>query len=221
MPTQTIARGSVTRNANKLRRKQRILTCAGHIIAAQGYDALTLSQLATDAGVTIPTIHNLLGKKSEIFKNLVDEVVSSIGELLSQKSVTDPIMAVKVFTEELISLYAQNEALYKAAFLAGEREKLFEQETSQGIFKRSVNLASNVCEDAKVNRYLNGDIDTNILAQQIFGSQRLARQDWMHSYIDLETYKKRVLIGMFTIFAADANPEFKERLLSEIKKLTE
>jgi len=219
MSVQTLARGSVTRTANKLRRKERILACAGQIIATKGYDALTLSQLANQAGVTIPTIHNLLGKKSEIFKNLVDEVVSRIGEVLARQSEADPISAVQVFTDELISLYAQDETLYKAAFLAGEREKLFEQQAPQGIFMRSVKLASQVCESAKINGYLKGDIDTHILAEQLFGSQRLARHDWMHSYIDLQTYKNRILTGMFTVFAADAAPDLKVRLIKEIKSL--
>jgi AcrR family transcriptional regulator len=215
--TQTLARGSATRTANKLRRKERILACAGQIIAAQGYDALTLSHLARQAGVTIPTIHNLVGKKSEIFKNLVDEVISRIDEVLARQSETDPILAVQVFTEELISLYAKDEALYKAAFVAGEREKLFEQQSPNGIFMRSVKLALQVCQDAKDNGYLNGDIDTRILAEQLFGSQRLARHDWMHSYIDLQTYKNRILIGMFTVLSADANPAFKARLTSQIR----
>ena len=217
MSTQTLARGSATRTANKLRRKERILACAGQIIAAQGYDALTLSHLARQAGVTIPTIHNLVGKKSEIFKNLVDEVISRIDEVLARQSETDPILAVQVFTEELISLYAKDEALYKAAFVAGEREKLFEQQSPNGIFMRSVKLALQVCQDAKDNGYLNGDIDTRILAEQLFGSQRLARHDWMHSYIDLQTYKNRILIGMFTVLSADANPAFKARLTSQIR----
>ena len=219
MPTKTLARGSATRTANKLRRKERILACARQIIASQGYDALTLSQLASDAEVTIPTIHNLLGKKSQIIEHLVGDVVSRIGQVLSRQTGDDPILAVQVFTEELISLYAQDEALYKAAFVAGERAKLFEHQSPQGIFMRSLRLATQVCEDAKVKGYLKGDIDTNILGEQLFGCQRLARHDWVNNYIDLNVYKSRVLSGMFIILAADATPEFKERLATEIKAL--
>jgi len=219
MPTKTLARGSATRTANKLRRKERILACARQIIATQGYDALTLSQLATDAEVTIPTIHNLLGKKSQIIEHLVGDVVLRIGQVLSHQTGDDPILAVQVFTEELISLYARDEILYKAAFVAGERAKLFEHQSPQGIFMRSLGLATHVCEDAKVKGYLKGEIEANILAEQLFGCQRLARHDWMNNYIDLNVYKSRVLSGMFIILAADATPEFKERLTTEIKAL--
>ncbi|MGB0907584.1 MAG: TetR/AcrR family transcriptional regulator [Maricaulaceae bacterium] len=217
---KTQARGTATRTANKIKRKERILTCAGKLIATKGYDAFTLAQLAADAGVTIPTIHNLLGKKSQIIEVLVDDVVSRIGEVLSRQSQADPIAAIHVFTDELMSLYAQDEALYKAAFLAGERAELFEHSSPQGIFMRSLTLAINLCQDAAAKGYLNGDIETPILAEQLFGTQRLARQDWIHNYIDIPSYKTRILIGMFTALAADAAPDFKARLMKEIGVLT-
>jgi AcrR family transcriptional regulator len=220
MPTKTLAKGSATRAVNKQRRKERILDCARQIIATQGYDALTLSQLATDAGVTVPTIHNLLGKKSQLIEHLVGDVVSRLGQVLLRQEGDDPILAVQLFTKELISLYAQDEALYKAAFVAGERAKLFEHQSQQGIFMRSLGLAAQVCEKAKINGHLKGEIDTHILAEQLFGCQRLARHDWMNNYIDLNAYKSRVLIGMFSILAADATQEFRDRLIVEIKTLS-
>jgi len=219
MSTKALARGSATRTANKIRRKERILACARDIIATQGYDALTLSQLADNANVTVPTIHNLLGKKSQIIEHLVGDVVSRIGQVLSHQTGDDPILVVQLFTDALMSLYVQDEALYKAAFVAGERAKLFEHQSPDGIFMRSLGLATKVCEDAKGKGYLKGEIDTHTLAEQLFGSQRLARHDWMNNYIDLDEYKSKILTGMFMILAADASPEFKVRLINEIKAL--
>ncbi len=217
--TKTPARGSSTRTKNKLRRRERILDCAGEIIATQGYDALTLAQLAKDAEVTIPTIHNLLGKKSQIIEHLVGEVVTHIDDVLSRRSEGDPIEAIEDFTEALISLYADDETLYKAAFVAGERARMFEHRSKDGIFMRSMALAAHVCENAKANGFLNGDIPTEVLAAQLFGCQRLARLDWMNNYIDLPEYKFRVLSGMFAILAADATASFKERLTELIQTL--
>lgn len=217
---RSLARGNATRTANKLRRKDRILNCARQTIASQGYDALTLSQLAKDAGVTVPTIHNLLGKKSEIIEHLVGDVVSRIGDVLARQNEDNPITAIKVFTGELMSLYAEDEALYKAAFIAGERLELFEHQSPKGIFLRSLKLATQVCQEAKDNGYLEGRIETQTLAEQLFNCQRLARHDWMSSYITLDMYRFRVLSGMFTLLAADATPEFKIDLLSEISNLS-
>jgi len=45
----------------------------------------------------------------------------------------------------------------------------------------------------------------------------LARHDWMNNYINLDQYKSRVLTGMFLILAADATPEFRQRLMVQIQ----
>lgn len=219
MATKTLARGSVTRTANKLKRKERILACARDIIISRGYDALTLSQLAKDAGVTIPTIHNLLGKKSQIIEHLVGEVVSHIDSVLSQEAAEDPILAIRTFTDALMALYGRDETLYKAAFVAGERAQLFEHQSPDGIFRRSMSLAMQVCDLGRKGGYLQGEIDSHILAEQLFGCQRLARHDWMNGYINLNEYRSRVLSGMFAILAADAPQDFKNRLIAEIKAL--
>lgn len=219
LDTKTLARGSATRTANKIRRKERILSCARDIISTEGFDALTLSKLAAQAGVTIPTIHNLLGRKSQIIEHLVGDVIEQIEQVIASQRVENPINTIHLFTDKLISLYSKDEALYKAAFLAGERLSLFEHNSPKGIFMRSLALAVQLCENAKREGLLEGNIETQILADQIFGSQRLARHDWMNNYITLKDYKHRVLTRMFTILCADAAPEFKARLLAELKAL--
>lgn len=41
----------------------------------------------------------------------------------------------------------------------------------------------------------------------------------MHGYIDLETYRVQVLIGMLITLCADAAPDFKEVLIAKINAL--
>ena len=47
----------------------------------------------------------------------------------------------------------------------------------------------------------------------------MARLDWMHGYIDLETYRLQVLSGMLITLCADATPDFKEELFAKISSL--
>ncbi len=211
-----LARGSATRTANKLKRRDRILSCAGDIIAAEGVDGFTLSKLAERADVTIPTIHNLLGKKSEIYTLLVDQMVGRVDEALDEQQISDPIVAVETFIDSLVSLFASNEALYKAAFMAGEQIQFFEQQTKVGIYAKSMVLARRVCEKAYATGDLEGCIDTTLMAEHLFNAQRLARQDWMNGYIDLRTYRTQLLKNMFITLCADASPSLKKRLLAKI-----
>ena len=62
------ALGNTTRQANKKLRRERIFNIAKRLIAAKGLEGFTISELADEAGVTTPTIHNLFGKKSDIIR---------------------------------------------------------------------------------------------------------------------------------------------------------
>jgi len=214
------AKGDATRQANKLRRRQKILSTARDMIASGGFEAFTLSELAAQAQVTVPTIHNLIGKKSDIYQELVEEMVVRIGEAFAKMDVPDPIEAAETFIDNLLALYRADEAFYKAAFVAGERTQFFEHELPTGIFKKSLKLAEQICVDAQKDGYLRGDIDAHSLALQLFGSQRLARQDWMNGYIDLDQYRNQVMAGMLITYAADATAEFRERVMLELAKYT-
>ncbi len=220
MSTHTLARGLATRTANKNKRRDAILARAGEMIAEEGLDALTLAKLAERADVTVPTVHNLLGKRADILAALVTESMEKVMVAGADLNLTDPITAVESFVENLLSLLATNEALYRAAFIAGERIKFFEHQSSSGIFARAADEARMVCREAVERGDLQGRIDTDQLAMRLFASQRLARQDWMNGYIDLDTYRIQVMTGMFITLCADASPAFKDRLIVKIDALS-
>jgi len=219
MSERPMARGSATRTANKIKRRENILKSARRILANQDFDEFTLNLLATEAEVTIPTIHNLIGKKSDILKELVEDMVIRMEDVLSFGDFSDPILASEAFIDNLISLYKQDEDFYKAAFVAGERAKLFEHELPTGVFSKALKLANQVCEQAAQKGHLLGNINSGQLAEQLFSNQRLARLDWINGYIDLTTYRTQVLIGMFITMAADATPELHARLIEKLELL--
>ena len=221
MSNPTLARGNATRQANKKWRRQRILDIAKHLIASQGFEAFTLSQLAKEAGVSTPTIHNLFGKKDDIFQELVSQMVNTISLALSNPDMSDPIEGAEVFTDNLLRLYKQDEAFYRSAFMAADRTGLFDHKLPDGIFHQSLQIAERLCTEAKENGFLKGNIATATLAEQLFACQRLARQDWVNGYIDLQRYRKQVLIGMYITYAADASPDFYKMLCGKINELVD
>ena len=221
MSSPTLARGNITRQANKKLRRQRILDIAKHLIASQGFEAFTLSHLAKEAGVSTPTIHNLFGKKDNIFQELVSQMVNTISLALSNPDMSDPIEGAEVFTDNLLRLYKQDEAFYRSAFMAADRTGLFDHKLPDGIFHQSLQIAERLCTEAKENGFLKGNIATATLAEQLFACQRLARQDWVNGYIDLQRYRKQVLIGMYITYAADASPDFYKMLCNKINQLVD
>lgn len=212
MVISTQPRGSQTRQTNKELRRQRIMAIARDQIASGGFDGFTIKALASEAGVTVPTVHNLFGKKHDIFLELCTEMVVRIDEVLSGPDLSDPIQAFEAFVDSLLALYRDDEAFYRAAFVAGERIGLFEHEQPNGIYNKSLRVAKALCHRARADGYLEGRVNTDQLATQLFGCQRLARQDWVAGYIDLHRYRAQVLAGMCITYAADATPVFRARL---------
>ena len=181
MNKKAIARGNTTRQANKELRKQRILEEARNLIASKGFESFTLSELASKAGVSIPTIHNLFGKKQEVLEALCGEMIERVNETVTSPDHADPIEAIEAFIDSLLALYRSDEAFYRASFLAGDHTGLFEHQLPSGIFKRGLSIARQMCQDAVDNGYIEDSISLDWLAEQLFGCQRLARQDWVKS----------------------------------------
>lgn len=220
MGKRATAPGHATRQLNKELRRQRILDVARELIASQGFDAFTISELASRSGVSIPTVHNLFGKKNDIVLELFRELVARIDQVLGEPELLDPIASTEKFIDSLLALYSADEAFYRAAFLGGERLGLFEHEMSDGIFKKSLDVAERLCTQARDQGYLAGRLDSSWMAEQLFNTQRMARQDWVSGYIGLARYRKQVLIGMLITYAADATPEFHERIREKIATLS-
>ena len=81
------------RATNKENRRQCILSAARATLARDGVDGLTVRKLAGEAGVTVPTIYNLIGNKEALLRRLLDELVSRAEEALSTVESDDPIEA--------------------------------------------------------------------------------------------------------------------------------
>ena len=214
------APGHSTRQANKELRREKILNVARDLIASQGFDAFTISELASRSGVSIPTVHNLFGKTQDIVQELFAELVARIDVVLAQPDIVDPMTSTEVFVDSLLSLYGDDETFYRAAFLAGERLGLFEHEMSSGIFRKSLQIAERLCIQARENGFLEGRLDSRWMAEQLFGAQRLARQDWVSGYITLARFRQQALVGMLMTYAADATPDFHRRICAKLDELT-
>lgn len=219
MTKKNPAKGLKTRKANKYKRKNYLLACAGDIISKDGLDAFTIAKLADCAGVTIPTVHNLLGKRSEILSKLVRDALSDIINAATDFDPANTLEALESFVDGLIDLLSTNETFYRAAFMAGERLNFFEHQSESGVFMEARNQARLICAHAISSGKLEGRIDIDQISIRLFSSQRLARLDWMHGYIDLKAYRKQVLTGMLITLCADASQDFKKELLSKIDDL--
>ena len=211
------ALGNVTRQANKKLRRERIFNIAKRLIAAKGLEEFTISELADEAGVTTPTIHNLFGKKSDIIRELVSNLIEQMqGNVLNPP--IDPIENAKFFVDNVVAVFEQDTDFYRAAFMSAEQVRLFDPRIPDGLFQRAQQLAAPRKEWYESGLFL-GNIESSTIMKRVHNSNRLGRIDWVSGYIDLNQFRHQVLEGILLVYASDASPELHVRLSEEINGL--
>ncbi|OAN97757.1 hypothetical protein A8B75_19910 [Sphingomonadales bacterium EhC05] len=219
MDTTTHLAEPSARITNKKKRKERILASARQTIARKGFDALKLRDLAISADVTVPTIYNLIGGKSDILNLIISDLLAKIEDAQGNIEKTEIETAFENQIDRLAALFATDEDYYRAAFIAGDRSGLFEHDSETGVFARFVAQPIAICRDAKTKGLLLGEISSEQLGEQVYGSYRLARQDWSNGYLDLSQFRQQSMTGVYLCLAADAAPDFRKRLFKEISAL--
>lgn len=212
---------SDTRTQNMEKRRERILEQARKTLAEGGFDALNLRDLADVSGVTVPTIYNLVGNKAEILKAIVLGAFATFEASLESRLPCPtqelPALMMSIFTQ----LIGDDEDAYRATALASERLENESVEHSDYGFKRAPlrKFAGKLCRDARTEGLLRGEIDSELLVEQMIGNHQMAFRDWAHREILLEDLSKQSLRGFYIALAADAVDDFRDSLVAELKKL--
>ncbi len=212
------ALGNTTRQANKKLRRERIFNIAKRLIAAKGLEDFTISELAKEAGVTKPTIHNLFGKKSDIIKELVSNLIEQM-KIASLDPPIEPIENAKFFVDNVVATFEQDTDFYRAALMSAEQVRLFDPRIPDGLFQRAQQVAAPRKDWYEAGLFL-GNIEPSTIMKRVHNSNRLGRIDWVSGYIDLNQFRHQVLEGILLVYASDASPEFHVRLSKEIKRLS-
>ncbi|GEM_PF-165813 len=213
-----IARGNIARQANKKLRRQRILDLAVHLIATDGIEGFTINRLAREAGVSTPTIHNLFGKKNDIIKELVSNLIQHMSGLTVQSPPIDPIENAKFFLGNMITEFEKNTDFFRVALMSAEQLGLFHPNLPNGLFQEAQKVAAPRKEWYESGLLL-GNIEPSVIMKRVHNSNRLGRLDWASGYIDLNQMRQQVLQSILLAYASDASPEYHVRLCEEINSL--
>ena len=212
------ALGNVARQANKKRRRERILDIAKNLISTNGLEAFTLSQLADEAGVTSPTIHNLFGKKNDIVEELVAEMIEAVSGAIIEAAPSDIIENTYFVADRASGQFGENEDFWRAAFQAAAHLNLFDPRNPNGLHPRALELAK-PRQEWHTDGHLLGNVATHLIWKRVHDAQRLARLDWVSGYIDLKQYRRQVVEGILMTYAADASPALQVRLSKALSEL--
>ena len=206
-----------TRAANMQKRRDQILFCAATIIVNEGVDALKLSRVADMASVTVPTIHNLYGKKQDILNRLTDQVTQWMFEHIEVNANDRMLEGLEAGIERLVKRFSENELYFKAGYLVGERDGLFSRNGKP--YLRASKTAIAKFTQLISNGDLRGDIKPLCMAKFVNDSFRVLRSDWIKGHLSIEQFRYQFLWSVYVSLLADATAPFREKLLQRLDVL--
>lgn len=203
-------------------RRENILHAARMLIVRDGFDALTTRRLADEAGITAPTLYNLIGDKNEIIRQLVFVGVARVGSRATLGEELPPLAMAERIIETALSVVAEDEAYYRAVVIASDRVPgafAADGDGSASVANGaqiSIDMMTQACRAAIGARLLEGHVAAETLGLQIFICFRDPFRDWANQLISAGEFRRRALRGLYMALAIDAAPEFREILRARV-----
>ncbi|MEM9086485.1 MAG: TetR/AcrR family transcriptional regulator [Pseudomonadota bacterium] len=207
-------------------RRRRIFDAARAIIAQQGLESLTTRGLAQAAGLTVPTLYNLVGGKDEILTQLVTRNVEEIWERLAFDRRATPLDMADAIIDEAYEVVRAERAFHRAILpLMIDLKIVFAANPDRNdpgarAANRCVEMAQFACEAAIASGELRGAIPAKELGQQMFITYRGPMRDWLEEVISADEMIRRQRRGFYLVMAADASEAFRSILVERLAALT-
>lgn len=210
-----------TRDVNMQKRRLRILDAARQMLVRGGYEGLNLRALAAAAGVTVPTLYNLIGNKEQIVVALFADALSEIEQRMATHQGTEPLEMAEAVVTESTGLFAEDEDYYRAAFIAVEHLSQSDEhhDAVARLYAWGERLATEsylACRRAGFSR---GKVSPELMGSHILRTYRTSCRAWAFRHLLLSDFRQQALTDVYLALAADAVDTFHRRLIQKISQL--
>ncbi len=206
-------------------RKRRIFDAARAIIARDGLDGLTTRGLAEAAGLTVPTLYNLVGDKNAIISQTIERSVEAVWDRLEFDRRATPLDMADAVIDEAYETLRDDRAFQRAQLSMLDRmgtsyaANPARDDIGSRAAGRSVEMAVHACRAAQRRGLLRGNVPAEELGQQMFIAYRGPLRDWIEEVIEADEMLRRQRRGFYLVLAADANDTFRAELIDRIAHL--
>ncbi len=207
-------------------RKQRIIDAARAIIARDGLDGLTTRGLAEAAGLTVPTLYNLIGDKDAIVSQTVERSVEAVWDRLEFDRRATPLDMANAVIDEAYQTIREDRGFQRALLNVLDRMGTSyaahpdRDDIGARAANRSVEMVVFACREAQRRGLLRGYIPAEELGQQMFIAYRGPLRDWIEEVFEADEMLRRQRRGFYLVLAADASDAFRAELIEKIAALT-
>ena len=188
-------------------------------VAAGNFHTLTTRGLAAAAGVSQPTLYNLIGTKEDIMKALVKESFDRIFERIKSISTDSALEAIEAVVLGSVALYAEDETYYRAGGIASDQllgpiaaNAEDKDVNKNNLAAQAVGMAKAAVENAIKKGLLLGRLTSAELAEQMYIAYRGIHRDWAYGLISIDTFRLRAMRSFYVTLAVDATPDFRNQI---------
>ena len=203
---------------HKAERRERITRAARALVAARGYDGLTMRDLAHAARVSVPTLYNLFGSKDAI---LVAELQTMAARIIAQLPLASDDHFARAITafEAGMRLVEESPEFFRACmrmFFTSPASDEMRRRTNQAyIAIMTANLSA-----AKAAGQLAEWAEPGVVAQHLFALYMSAFMAWGIGELDFATFRATALSGACHLLAGVARGKFATDVEARIRQLS-
>ena len=192
-------------------RRSRILTAAREIIAADGYEALTMRSLAEASHVTVPTIYNLIGSKEQVLFAAVEDQNARFLASVEAATALDPVdrvlALVDATTTELLRMSRYYRTLIRLLWLS-DRPTPATQAVESALGGQVARVVEALADAGDLAPYT----DTRSLRVQLRSLLDASSLQWARGQIDDAAFPQVATHGCTLLLLGATRGKTRERL---------
>jgi AcrR family transcriptional regulator len=167
---------STKRRERSAETRQRILEAARALILQRGYRATTIAAIATEAGVNVDTVYELVGRKPVVLRELIERAISGTDRAVvaderdyvkAMRAAVNPVEKLAIYARAMREIQARMAPLHLALRDASSTEPEAEEAWREISERRAANMRRLV-KDLKGTGRLRPDLSVDVAADVIW-----------------------------------------------------
>ena len=195
-------------------RRQRILSAAEGMLASGGAAALTVRAVAEKAGVTVPTIYNLIGSKEQVVAALITAALDRLDQALQALPERHGLARAEAAVQCSAELFFAAPEQYSAVFRALQDIQGQPGEAALGpLFRRAGEVYCQAVREAQNDGSLHGRLAPLPLGHHILHAQIETFRLWGVGSLPEAATRARAFYALYVSLMADATKQGRRALL--------
>ncbi len=178
---------------------------------------ITNDEIASKAGVSAPTLYNLIGCRNDILVHILNIAMRDVKTHRQNKKSLDPVKRAENVGSFLVSTFTYNEAAFRQVIrgvnaISLNAHKSYEQSPHQ--------LYLELMQEAETKGVFRNGISAELVARQLFQMFAGALITWAIEGLSNAQFSTQTSLGFHTVIAAFSTTAYRKKALNKISVMT-